>query len=129
MERTLLIPAVGFLVVLGVAFLVAQGASAKPEAKLHARVQAYLRALYDGDAREAAGYRADRNPGVEVRRAERRKGAKYFVATLEVAADGAEARVHVLWLTEEDQIRAQEIETWRPDAEGRWALWAFDRAP
>lgn len=125
--RTLVIPGLGFVLVLGIALGVDSSVAGSPAARLHGRVTGYLRALGDGDVREAARYREDGDPRYEVRRTEALRGWRWFVESLQIRDGGREARVRVGWLRDDDRVLHQEEQLWRRSGPaGDWGFWSLE---
>jgi hypothetical protein len=125
-HRRTLIPGLALGLVLAGALAVTLTAGQAPDAKLRARVRAYLTALGDGDPMAAAAYRLDRNPWAERHRAEHRQGVPWLIRRQSIQPGGREARVIVTWARRGPGLQPLEVQLWRREKPGTWSFVALD---
>lgn len=122
MPRQILLPALAFVVLLGLALVAVQRARATPKGGLVLTLQAYLGAVRGGDAGAVRALAPGFEPPILDAHVEALEGLAGHVARVTVSPDGRVGEAEVTWVDPRGRGRQVELLDWRRGATGDWRL-------
>lgn len=127
--RRVLLPAVGFTLLLGLSFWSLERAASSPEQAVYLAARAYLDALRAGEVDDALAFLEGPSAPGEARYAAERRGWLGHVTALSVAAPGRTAEMVVSWSHPERGTGRSERLLWAKDEAGRWRVRRSELVP
>jgi hypothetical protein len=126
--RTVLLPGLGFTVLLAVALALSRAAEQAPSASLYRAAADYVEAVYRGRGPEAARYFARPvSPEVDLHLA-RLAGRTGFLLELETSPRGDEGLVTVFWADAQGRPLFQERQRWARGEDRAWRIVRLETA-
>lgn len=120
--RHLALPALGFFVLLGLAFTVTGRSAARPEAGLYQAARAYLSDLARGDVERVATWHRGALERSDLLAITQRRGWLAQIAYVRTSATGREGEVGVHWFDDRGRPRGRVRHLWARSDRSGWLV-------